>query len=90
MSYYEATAMWYYHKEGQIDQWNIRESLEIDIQIYRKLTFDRGTKWKFSRERIVFSKIGAGTTGHPYRKIKMSIHTLHHTLIILTQNGAQI
>lgn len=46
--YYKAKVMQYQHKEGQIHQWNIIYSLEIEPQIYRKLIFDRGAKQKFN------------------------------------------
>lgn len=78
--------MWYWQKKGQIDQWNIIKSLEIDSQINRKLIFDRTAKRKLSGEWTAFSKNGARTIGHPYRKIKTSIHTLNH-ILTLTQNG---
>lgn len=81
--------MQYQHKEGQIDQWNIIENLDTDKQIYRKLNFDRGTKWKFHGESIVFSKFGARTSGYLHRKIKTAVHTLYH-ILTLTQNGTQI
>ena len=35
---------WHQHKDQQIDQWNIRESLESDLHLYDHFTFDKDVK----------------------------------------------
>ena len=60
--------VWYWHKDRHIDQWNRRESSEINPCIYDQLIFDKdskNTQW----ERIVSLTNGVWETGHPHAKL---------------------
>ena len=53
--------VWYWHKNGNIDQWNKTESPEVNPCTYGYLIFDKGVK-KYNGAKTDFSINGAGKT----------------------------
>lgn len=61
----------------QADQWDRRDSLEIDPHEWSQFIFDKGMKEK-SGEKTVFSTNADKTNGHSRAKERKNVDTLLH------------
>ena len=57
--------VWYWHKNGHMDQWNRGEHPEVDPQLYGQLRFGQAGKTIHGGKKVCSIK-AAGNTGQPH------------------------
>lgn len=80
--YYKATvinAVWYWHKDINISQWNKRESPEIHIRTYGHLIFDKADEDVQCRKDNLFSKGRWENWATTHKRMKLQHLLTPHT-----------
>ena len=63
MSEYIPCSSWYWHKNIQVDQWNLIEDPDVNRHIFEHLIFDKEAKIIQWKKMKASSTHGAGITG---------------------------